>query len=183
MHVAATRDRVGHAVHRGFHNLRVTDRADRRSVTGAHTRCAHDPHIAAKPVRQFAQQMLSARHRTGKRIAHAHGDGGQRGIALLHHVEMGVKGRDLVDFRERELHLMGERREMGRREPPVFVLDEMEILDQEIAPALALAEERAHLGERNRIDLPPLWRARRPAPSAGWLVSDEGHNPSAFRHC
>ena len=134
-------------------------------------------------LRQFAQQMLSARHRTGKRITHAHGDGGQRRGALLHHIEMGVKGRDLVNFRERELHLMGERREMGRREPPVFVLDEMEILDQEIAPALALAEERAHLGERNRIDLPPLWRARRPAPSAGWLVSDEGHNPSAFRHC
>jgi hypothetical protein len=32
----------------------------------------------------------------------------------------------------------------------------MEMLDQQIGPALALPEQCLHLGERLRIDLPPL---------------------------
>src|SRR5438552_3192348 len=42
----------------------------------------------------------------------------------------------------------------------------MQMLDQEVAPPLALAEQCLHLGQRRRIDLPPL-RPVRPAPPAG----------------
>ena len=46
---------------------------------------------------------------------------------------------------------------------PVMVLDQMQMLDQEIAPARPVGEQRAHLVERRRIDLAAFGRARRPA--------------------
>src|SRR5258708_7601553 len=57
---------------------------------------------------------------------------------------------------------------MRRREMAVLVLDEMQELDQEIAPSLGIAEQRADLHLRRRLDLaafgdrppPPLARAR-----------------------
>src|SRR5204863_6541384 len=91
--------------------------------------------LAAEFLRQLAQKMLRAGHRAGERIADPHRDRRGRGLALLHHVEMGVEGRDLVDFRKRELHLLGERGEMRGREMAVLVLDEMQVLDKKIALA------------------------------------------------
>jgi hypothetical protein len=44
------------------------------------------------------------------------------------------------------------------------------VLDQQIAPALTIAEQRTHLIERGRIDLPPLGRAARPATSAAQVL-------------
>ena len=81
------------------------------------------------------EQLLGARHRAGQRIAHAHGDRRRRRLAFLHHVEMRVEGRDLVDLGQRHLHLGGERGEMRGGEMAVVVLDEMQMLDQQIAPA------------------------------------------------
>jgi hypothetical protein len=81
---------------------------------------------------------------------------------------MRVEGRDLVHFGLRELHLGGERGEMRGGEMAVVVLDQMQMLDQQIAPARPVAEQRAHLVERRRIDLAALRRLRgrrlRPAP-------------------
>ena len=80
--------------------------------------------------------------------------GGRRRLAFLHDVEMRVEGRDLVDLGQRQLHLGGERREMRGREMAVAVLDEMQMLDQQIAPARPVAEQRAHLVERRGS----IWR-------------------------
>ena len=42
----------------------------------------------------------------------------RRGLAFLHHVEVVIEGRDLVDLGHRQLHLVGERDQMrGRRRP------------------------------------------------------------------
>jgi hypothetical protein len=76
---------------------------------------------------------------------------------------MRVEGRDLVDFRERELHLVGKRGKMRGGEMAVFVLDEMQMLDQEVAPARPIAKQRAHFRKRLRLDLPAFRRAARPA--------------------
>ena len=48
-----------------------------------------------------------------------------------------------------------------------MVLQQMQMLDQQVAPPLAVAEQGLHLGERRRIDLPALRRdpARAAAPS------------------
>ena len=79
---------------------------------------------------------------------------------------MGVERGDLVDLDKRQPHLLGERREMTRMEAAEMVLQEMQVLDQQVAPPLALTEQLLHLGERGGIDLPPL-RLIRPAPASG----------------
>src|SRR3984893_8189460 len=114
--------------------------------------------------------MLAARHGAGKRIAHTHGHRRRWRLAFLHHVEVSVEGRDLIDLGQRELHLLRESCKMCGREMPASVLNEMEMLDQEIA------QERTHLIKRTRIDLASLGRARRPPPPAARLVLDQRHN-------
>ena len=131
-------------------------------MQGARTTRTSVPELAW----QFLQQLLGARHRAGQRIAHAHGDRRRRRLAFLHHVEMRVEGRDLVDLGQRQLHLGGERGEMRGGEMAVMVLDQMQMLDQQIAPARPVGEQRAHFVERLRIDLATLGRARRTAAAA-----------------
>ena len=87
------------------------------------------------------------------------------GGAFLHHVEMRIEGGDLVDLGLRQPHLGGERGEMGGGEMAVAVLDEMQILDQQVAPARPVGQQRPHFIERQRVDLAALGRARRPAPA------------------
>jgi hypothetical protein len=76
---------------------------------------------------------------------------------------MGVERGNLVDLDQGEAHLLGERREMPRMKAAKMVLQQVEMLDQQVAPPLALAEELLDLGERGGIDLPAL-RMIRPAP-------------------
>ncbi len=107
-------------------------------------------------VLQFVQQLFRAQHGAGQRIADANGQRRDIGLALLHHVEMGVEGRGLEHFRERKLHLVGEGREMGGGNLVIFVLDQMQMLDQEIAPPRPVAEQELDLVRRGRIDLASL---------------------------
>ena len=137
-------------------------------MQGARTTRTSRPSLAGRS----RKQTLGARHGAGERVAHPHRDGRRRRLAFLHHVEMGVEGRDLVDFGERELHLLRQRREMRGGEMAVAVLDQVQVLDQQVAPARPVAEQRAHLVERLRLDLAALRRARRLAAAAGWLVDD-----------
>ena len=90
----------------GARDLDMADRADRRAVAGAHAGRAHDAHSGAEFLRQFGNQVLGANQRAGQRVANAHRDRGRRRLAFLHHVEMRVEGRDLIDLGERELHLL-----------------------------------------------------------------------------
>ncbi len=108
------------------------------------------------------EKILAAPHRAGKRIANPHRDRRWRRLAFFHNVEMRVEGRDLVDFGQRKLHLGRERRQMRRRQMSVAVLDEVQVLDQKIAPTRLLAEEQADFFERARLDLAALRRAARP---------------------
>ena len=76
---------------------------------------------------------------------------------------MRIEGRDLIDFGQRQFHFGGERGEMRGGKTAVGVLNEMQMLDQQIAPARLVAEQRADFLERLRIDLPAFRRAARPA--------------------
>ena len=78
---------------------------------------------------------------------------------------MSIERGDLVDLDEGEPHLLGERREMPRMQAPEMVLQQVQVFDQQVAPALAFAEQFLHLAQRGGIDLPPL-RIIRPAPPA-----------------
>jgi hypothetical protein len=103
-------------------------------------------------------------HGAGQAVADPDGEAGERRFALLHHVEMGVEGGDLEHFGEREPHLLGQGGEVSGADLTVGVLDAVEMLDQEVAPARRLAEEGADLIERDRIDLASS--GRRAAPTA-----------------
>src|SRR5207245_9737516 len=59
------------------------------------------------------------------------------------------------------LHLLRERGEMGGREMAVAILNEVQMLDQKIAPALAIAQQRSHLRQRLRLDLTAFGRLAR----------------------
>ena len=148
------------------HHLDMADGRDRGAVAGADAGRTHHPHIGTQVPRQIGQQLFRTGHSAGQAVAHPHGDRGRR-RAVLHHVEMGVEGRDLVDLGLGELHLGGECGEMCSGEVAVTILQEMQVLDQEIAPARAVAQERAHLVERARIGLAPLRLAGRAAARLG----------------
>ena len=49
---------------------------------------------------------------------------------------------------------MGQGDQVGRWEMAESVLDPVQVLDQEVAPARGIAEERTHLGQRSGIDRP-----------------------------
>ena len=83
---------------------------------------------------------------------------------------MRVERRDLVNFSERKLHFLRERSEMRGREIAVAVLNEMQVLDQKIALARAVAQECLHLGKSARIDLPAFRCLGRSASPARGLV-------------
>ena len=84
------------------------------------------------------------------------------GFAFLHDVEMRVEGRRLEHFRKGQLHLVGKRRQMFSGNLVIFVLDQMQVLDQEIAPARPVAEQGLDLVRRGRIDLAALGCCLRP---------------------
>jgi hypothetical protein len=52
-----------------------------------------------------------------------------------------------------------------------MVLDQVQMLDQQVTPARARAEQCAYLRERARIDLPALWGAPGPPAPARRLAN------------
>src|ERR1700732_2040302 len=104
------------------------------------------------------QQLLRAQHRTGERVADANGQGRNIRFALLHHIEMGVERRGLEHFRKRKLHLVGKSREMGGGNLAIFALDEVQMLDEKIAPPRPVAEKKLDLMRSRRVDLASLGR-------------------------
>jgi hypothetical protein len=57
-----------------------------------------------------------------------------------------------------------------------MVLDQVQVLDQKVAPPRTLAQQRAHLVERPRVDLAALGCAARTAAARYWFVFDESHD-------
>ena len=159
----ARRDRGGDAVARGVLMQRVADRHHRRLVAAAHAGRPHHAHAVAEADAQLIEQPLGAGERAAQAVAHAHGQRRRRCLVVHDDVEMRVERGDLVDLGQREAHRLGERDQMACMEAAEMVLQQMQVLDQEVAAALALAEQRLDLGERRGIDLAAL-RVIRSAP-------------------
>jgi len=89
---------------------------------------------------------------------------------FVNDIEMRVKGRRLEDLHEGEPHLVGERGKMRSGQLPVCVLNEMEMLDQQIAAARSVAEQHGDLVGGLRVNLSALGRRATPAPSCAWML-------------
>src|SRR5579862_2387109 len=89
---------------------------------------------------------------------------------------MGVKSRDLVDLGLGELHLERQRREVRCRDVVIPVLDQMQMLDEQIAAARPVTEQRLDVGQGIGIDLPPfrLETAATPSGTLGGVLADVG---------
>ena len=161
--------------------LAMPDRDGGCGVATAHAGCAHDPHLAAEALGELGEERLGAHERATQAVAYAHGERRRRRIALEHHIEVRVEGGDLVDLRLRQTHLLGECCKMGGTQAMIFVLNEMEVFDEEIALARPRAQQRPHLLERLGIELTALGEHLAAAlPTAG--VAEAANLRTAFGH-
>ena len=66
---------------------------------------------------------------------------------------MVIEGRDLVHLRHRQLHFVRERHEMSCREAAEAILNQMQMLDQQIASTRPVTEQQKHLVAGFWLDL------------------------------
>ena len=109
---------------------------------------------------QVLQQLLRAGQLAGDRVAHAHRERRRRGLAFLHHVEVVVEGRDLVDLGLRRASSPAPARPGAPPTGGRSGLDLVQVLDQQVAAARRVAEQRLHFLERLRVDRPALGMGR-----------------------
>ena len=136
---------------RAFQRVRADD-GDRRRVAAPDARDALDSDVVAGLSFKFGDEVLAAEQLAGHRIADAHGQRRRRALAFLDDVEVVVERRHLIDFRRRQFHLAGEGDDVGGADMAVFVLHQVQELDQQVAPPRTRAEQRANFGERVLIN-------------------------------
>ncbi len=171
----AARGRLQHFGRGRLQNEVVANLSHRGHVAKADAGRAHHANTRTGLVLQFAQQFFRAHHGTGQRIANPNGQRRDIGLAFLHHVEMRVEGRGLEHFRKRQFHLVGQRREMRGRDLAIFVLDQVQVLDQEIAPPRPIAEQQLDFVGGGGVNLAALRRRLGPFPArAGVLERADG---------
>jgi len=126
---------------------------DRRVVAAAHAGRAHHPHALSEGSRQSVKQILGAHQRTGETVADAHRQGWRRGLVLLDDVKVRVERGDLVYVRKRKAHLIRKRDQVTGMQATVVILQEVQVLDQQVGRARAIAEKRPHLVDGLRVGL------------------------------
>ena len=134
----------------------LSDEDRRRNLATADARGTHHTHlVAVAAALQQVEKLSRAVQLAGQPVADAYGNRRRTRLVFFDDVEMMVEGRDLEDFGRREPHLFGKRDRVGRRDAPVAILDLVQVLDEQVAPARLGAEQHAHVFERDRIDRAP----------------------------
>ena len=148
---------------RGVIDEIMSDLGDRRGIAASHARRAQHPHLGRIGAGlERLVQCLGAFDGAGDGIAHPNGRGRGRGLALLHHVEMGVEGRDLVSGRLRQTHLLAQRPQMGRGDIMIAVLNQVQIFDQQIGATRLAAQQFLYVLERVVFELASFGKASGP---------------------
>ena len=110
-------------------DMMVADLGSRRGVARADAWRPHDAHPGEVRRLHLGDQLLGARQHAAQAIADADGDRGRTLLAVGHHVEVGVEGRNLVDLGHRDAQFLRQRMQMSRRQAALAILDEMQIFD------------------------------------------------------
>src|SRR5262245_26190196 len=120
----------------------ATDHGDRCVLAPADTRRRDHSHVGAfQPLLQLVQQAITASDVAGDRFAHADRERSRRDAVVLYDVEVVIERRDLENFGGGEPHLPGKCSEVRRCEKAEMVLQFMQVLDQQVAPAGLGAEK------------------------------------------
>ena len=132
----------------------------RRRIAPPHAGRADHANLAAAviPRRQFRRQFAGPGELARQAVADPDGERRRHLLAFLYHIEMGVEGRDFPDFGLGEAHFLGQSPQMGGGEAAVFVLNQMQKLDQQVAASGPLAQKCANLRQRPVFILAPLGR-------------------------
>ncbi len=150
-------DRRLHVLRRGMPDMVAPDDDHRRHFAPPHAGgVQHTDLRRIEPGRQRVGECIGPGEFAGERIADPDGERGRRGLVFLHHIEMRVEGRHFPDRRLRQPHLLGERPQMRGAQMAVFVLDQVQMLDQQIAPPRPIPEQRPNLCQRRIVKLPAL---------------------------
>ncbi len=125
----------------------------------------YDPHTRAEPGLEVGEKLRRPGELAAQAVADPHRHRRRRLLVVHDDVEMGVKRGDLVDLGQSQPHLLGQCGQMARVKATEMVLQQVQMLDQQVAPALTVTQQRLNLDERCRIDLPALWMIG-PAPAS-----------------
>ena len=134
----------------------LMDDCHRRLLASAHAGRRDDPDIVAT---QHLRQTCEQRGRAGEFAAQAFADPhGQRrrGSIALEHLEVVIESRDLIDLGHRYRHVGCQCHQMMIAQPPVLIIEPMQMLDQQISPMRSVADQGAHLRERLVVGLTAL---------------------------
>ncbi len=96
--------------------------------------------------------------------------GATSGSSFLHDIEMRIESRCLKHLGKGKLHLVGQRRQMRCGNLMILVLDQVQMLDQQVAAARTVTEQRLDFLCSYRVNLTPLWRRFRPFPSLAGML-------------
>ena len=95
---------------------------------------------------------------------------------------MRIEGRDLENLNKRKTHFRRQRNEMACVKAAEAILQKMQMLDQKIGLARAIAQQGSNLFEGVQVNLPALGKFPRfPPPGAGMNVAI-GVTAVALRH-
>ena len=152
---------IGDALGAGIAEGVLPDTNGRGFRTAADAWHANDSHLFTQNSRQLFQQRIGTGHRAGKRFAHAHRQRSGCNFAFFDDIEVVIERRYFVDFGERDFHRFGECRHVRGGKLAEFILDEMQIFDEQIAAGLACRQQCGDFGACKRIDLAALGRVAR----------------------
>ena len=150
----ACSDRGLHLFGRRVVDVVMAQLQHRRRVTPAHARRAEHPNLGrVEAILQRLLQSFGACHFARKRVAYADGQGGWRCLAFGNDIEVRIEGGNFIDLGLRQSHFVRERGKVVCREVTVFVLNEVQEFDQQIAAAGLVAQKGANLLQRAIVDL------------------------------
>ena len=159
----------------------MADLRGRSGVATTHARSPQHPKRLAGTRFELPQESAGAHQLAGQAVADPDRERRERPRIFVDHVEMGIEGGRLVDLRHRHAHFLGQGGEMGGRETPEAVLHQVEVLDEQVAAARALPEQRADLVLRAGLHLAALGLPRSAA-SSGPRVAPPAHPPFVSGH-
>ena len=148
-------DYQNHCLRRGLQHRVLVHHRHRRLLASAQAGCGNHPHPGTQYLWQPSHQFTRTDQLAAQAIAHAHRQSGD-GRIVAQHLEVVVEGGYLVDLGQRQVHQLGQCRQVPLMQAAVLVVEPVQLLDQQVSPVRRRAHQCPHLQHRRLIGLAPL---------------------------